>query len=560
MPVVPTATAIPTLSEWGLMLLASLMGLLPATDCKFAANIARMKRKKLPIGIQTFSEIRQEGYYYVDKSALAVQLANEGKYYFLSRPRRFGKSLFLDTLKELFEGNEALFKGLAAESRWDWGTKYPVLRISFGGGVLGSVGDLNQSLHHQLSTLERQFQLPAEFSDMRSRFAELITRVTKISGQRVVILVDEYDKPILDRIESPEIALQIREALKDFYAVIKDSDAFVKFAFLTGVSKFSKVSLFSGLNNLEDLTLNAGYSAICGYTEADVDSVFAAELDGLDRQEVRRWYNGYNWLGEAVYNPFDLLLLFRNRQFSPYWFETGTPTFLVKLLTERENFIPDLGRLRADSDLLSTFDVGNIPTEALMFQAGYLTIDYQEMQGEDILYRLRYPNREVSQSLHNSLLDTLVQSQRVRLDNRIRLYELLAANDLPALRGLFTAFFASIPNDWYRNNPIANYEGYYASVFFSYFAALGLDITVEDSSNHGRLDMVVRFQSRIYLFEFKVVELVPDGKALAQLKAKNYAAKYLAEKQPVYLIGIEFSKEARNIVAFDVEAAALPVA
>ncbi|MCF8168918.1 MAG: AAA family ATPase, partial [Rhodoferax sp.] len=239
-----------------------------------------MQRKKLPIGIQTFREIREEGYYYVDKSALAVQLVEQGKYYFLSRPRRFGKSLFLDTLKELFEGNQALFKGLAAEDRWDWTIKYPVLRISFGGGVLGSVVDLNQSIDEQLTTLEEQFSFAAEYTDYRSRFKRLILRLAQASGQRVVILVDEYDKPILDRIEDPAIALQLREALKDLYSVIKDSDAHVKFAFLTGVSKFSKVSLFSGLNNLEDLTLNAQYGTICGYTEADVDSVFAAELEG----------------------------------------------------------------------------------------------------------------------------------------------------------------------------------------------------------------------------------------------------------------------------------------
>ena len=192
-----------------------------------------------------------------------------------------------------------------------------------------------------------------------------------------------------------------------------------------------------------------------------------------------------------------------------------------------------------------------------MFQAGYLTIERQEMQGEDTLYRMRYPNREVRQSLHNSLLDALVQNRRARLDNRIKLYELLAANDLPAMQTLFTAFFDSIPTDWYRSNPIANYEGYYASVFYSYFAALGLDITVEDSSNKGRLDMAVRFQSCIYLFEFKVVELAPQGNALAQLKIKNYAAKYLAqyldEGRSIYLIGVEFSKDARNIVGFDVE-------
>ena len=512
-----------------------------------------MRRKKLPIGIQTFAKIREADYYYVDKTGIAVDLIDSGSHYFLSRPRRFGKSLFLDTLKELFEGNRALFRGLEAENRWDWSVNYPVLRLSFGGGVLGSVADLQQSLNEQLATLEEHYALPSEYPDARSRFKRLILRLAERSGQRVAVLVDEYDKPILDRIESPEIAREIREALKDVYSVIKDADAHVKFAFLTGVSKFSKVSVFSGLNNLEDLTLDARYGAICGYTENDVDTVFAAELPGLDREEIRRWYNGYNWLGALVYNPFDLLLLFRNRRFRAYWFETGTPTFLVKLLAERESFIPALGNLRADAELLSTFDVDNIPVEALMFQAGYLTIAGEEMQGEDILYRLRYPNRKVRQSLHNSLLDVLVQSQRRRLDNRIQLYELLDADDLPGLRALFVAFYDSIPNDWYRNNPIANYEGYYASVFYSYFAALGLDIAVEDSSNKGRLDMAVRFQRRMYLFEFKVVELVPDGRALAQLQAGNYAAKYRAAGLPIYLIGVEFSKEQRTIVGFEVE-------
>ncbi|OIN94039.1 MAG: hypothetical protein AUJ20_02180, partial [Comamonadaceae bacterium CG1_02_60_18] len=483
-----------------------------------------MKRKKLPIGIQTFAKMREADYYYVDKTGFAVDLVDGGSHYFLSRPRRFGKSLFLDTLKELFEGNAPLFKGLAAEQRWNWAVKYPVLRISFGGGVLGSVADLNQSLHQQLTTLEQQYQLPAQYPDHRSRFKDLIARITQASGQRVVILVDEYDKPILDRIEDPAIALQIREALKDFYSVIKDSDAYVKFAFLTGVSKFSKVSLFSGLNNLKDITLDARYSAICGYTEADVDSVFAAELPGLDRAQIRQWYNGYNWLGTPVYNPFDLLLLFDKRQFQPFWFETGTPTFLLKLLTQRQQFVPDLERIMAPEALLATFDVDNIPTEALMFQAGYLTIESARMIPGRLELTLRYPNQEVRASLHDSLLQELSGNRSVPGRQISRLYDLLVANDLSGLQALITAFFASIPTDWYRNNPIAQYEGYYASVFYSYFAALGLDITVEDSSNQGRLDMAVRFNGHIYLFEFKVVELVPEGKALAQLKAKNYAA------------------------------------
>lgn len=512
-----------------------------------------MTRKKLPIGIQTFAKIREGSHYYVDKTPFALRLVEQGTHFFLSRPRRFGKSLFLDTLKELFEANAALFEGLYAESRWDWSVRYPVLRFSFGGGVLGSMTDLGQSLDRQLTVLEQQYGLSADFPDARSRFAELIRRLHEQTGQRVVILIDEYDKPILDRIEQPEIARDIREGLKDFYSVIKDSDAHVRFAFLTGVTKFSKVSLFSGLNNLEDITVSAEYSAICGYTDADVDTVFAAELEDLDREAIRSWYNGYNWLGESVYNPFDLLLLFRNREFKPYWFETGTPTFLIKLLAGRQAWLPELGQAQADAELLSTFDVGDIPSEALMFQAGYLTIDHQEHIGGEYYYRLRYPNQEVFQSLGSSLLRAWTAGSGAEIKNRIALYRLLEANDFSGMQSLITAFFASIPHDWYRNNPIAQYEGYYASVFYAYFAALGLDLTVEDSSNQGRLDMALKFDGHIYLFEFKVVELVPDGRALQQLKDRGYADKYRALGQPIHLIGVEFSKDSRAVLGFEVE-------
>lgn len=512
-----------------------------------------MQRKKLPIGIQTLAKIREDDtYYYVDKTDLAVKLIEQGSHYFLSRPRRFGKSLFLDTLKELFEGNAALFTGLYAEKHWNWSVKYPVLRFSFGGGVLGSVADLQASLHFQLSSHEEAYALPAEFPDTRSRFQHLIRRLAQQSGQRVVILIDEYDKPILDRIEQPEIALEIREGLKDFYSVIKDSDEFVRFAFLTGVSKFSKVSLFSGLNNLNDITLDPAYGTICGYTDHDLDTVFSPELFELDRNEIRRWYDGYNWLGESVYNPFDLLLLFQKRVFHPWWFETGTPTFLIKLLTKRQKFTPALENLIAPETLLSTFDVDTIPTEALMFQAGYLTIDRAEYFPGRLELILRYPNQEVRTALNNSLLTVLCGGASVPYPQISRLYRLLLANDLAGMKELFQAFFATIPHDWYRNNPITQYEGYWASVFYSYFAALGLDIILEDVTNQGCIDMTVKLNGHTWLFEFKVVELVPKGKAIEQLRERNYAQKYLGSGS-VHLVGVEFSKDERNIVGFDTQ-------
>lgn len=517
-----------------------------------------MNRKKLPIGVQTFARIREDDCYYVDKTGLALQLIEEGNYYFLSRPRRFGKSLLIDTLAELFEGNEPLFRGLAVHGTWDWSQRFPVLRISFGGGVIRDAADLETKIDELLGINEQRLQVSCTQRDSRSRFAELIREAERIHGQRVVVLVDEYDKPILDNLTRPDIAREIRDGLRNLYSVIKDSDAHIRFAMLTGVSKFSKVSLFSGLNNLRDITLSSPYSAICGYTDEDVDTVFAPELPGLDREEIRSWYNGYNWTGTSVYNPFDLLLLFQERQFRPFWFETGTPTFLVDLLTARRTFAPDLERVVALESLLSGFDVDRIPTEALMFQAGYLTIDSVRHLPGLMQLTLRYPNLEVRSSLNNALLEVLSDNPARHGVHLPQLYDLLAANDFAGLQQLFTAFFASIPHDWYRNNPIAQYEGYYASVFYSHFAALGLEIRLEDVTNRGRIDMAVLFNANVYLFEFKVVELVPEGNALQQLRDRAYADKYRARGEPIHLIGVEFSRDSRSVVSLEVETVGLP--
>lgn len=309
-------------------------------------------RRKLPIGIQTFSQIISGNYYYVDKTAHIARLLSEDKYYFLSRPRRFGKSLLLDTLKELLECNEALFRGLAIHGQWDWTRPSPVIEISFNDGGLETRQDLEQRMISLVQQNSQRLGLPWEApANPVEGLRLLIKRAHEKYGQRVAILVDEYDKPVLDHINNPPVALAMRECLKEFYSVIKGADAWIRFAFITGVSKFSKVSLFSGLNNLRDITLTPEYSALCGYTDVDLDTVFAPELSGLDRQETRNWYNGYNWLGESLYNPYDILLL-RERKFRPWWFESGRPTFLIKLLTERQTWLPTLGNLKADAELL----------------------------------------------------------------------------------------------------------------------------------------------------------------------------------------------------------------
>ncbi len=512
-----------------------------------------MTKRKLPIGIQTFRKIREENCYYVDKTPHIQRLIDEGTHYFLSRPRRFGKSLFLDTLKELFEGNEPLFEGLHIHDHWDWQVRYPVLRLDFGSGNFDAPGILHKEVMAQLDAVEKETGVESHYDTASARFRHIIQMLHSQAGQRVVVLVDEYDKPILDALEEPEIARANRDFLRGLYSTIKSNDAHIKFTFLTGVSKFSKVSIFSGLNNLTDITLDPVYSTLCGYTDADLDTVFAPELPGLDRDEIRDWYNGYSWRGqEKVYNPFDILLLFRRRSFDAYWFETGTPTFLIEILLDRGVSSITLDNMLGSGELLSSFDVGAIATEALLFQTGYLTITGEENLGGALFYQLGYPNREVRQSLNRNLLDYLVKDSTRLMANSVQLYRLLEANDFAGLETLFHAFYASIPYEWYTNNDIANFEGYYASVFYSYFAGLGLNITVEDSSSHGRVDMTVRFNNNIYLFEFKVVELASEGGAMAQLKEKGYADKYRGLDQPIYLIGVEFSKDTRNITAFEV--------
>lgn len=512
-----------------------------------------MQRKSLPIGIQTFSHIRRDGHYYVDKTQLAVDLVRAGTHYFLSRPRRFGKSLFLDTLKELFEGNEPLFNGLAAQDQWDWSVKYPVLRFSFGGENYRNAESLANTLDTQLQLFETKFKLPKEVNSVNGRFAHLLVKLQEQTDQPVVVLIDEYDKPILDALNYPEVARANRDFLRGFYGNIKDYDAHIKFSFLTGVSRFSKVSIFSGLNNLTDISLDPDFATICGYTDNDIDTVFAPELNGLDRQEIRDWYNGYNWLGESVYNPFDILQLFRTREFNNYWFETGTPTFLVDLLLKKQVPSLKLGEMISSSSMLSSFDVDEIAVESLMFQAGYLTIKKTQRMGAKVFYTLGYPNQEVYQSLNENLLTALVKDSAAQSQQTFRLYELLLVNDFDGLKQLFQGFFASIPHHWYSNNMIQSYEGYYASVFYSYFASLGLDITLEDATNLGRIDMTLKFNGQIYIFEFKVVEMAPEGSALQQIKDKAYAEKYLALQQPMHLIGVEFSKQSRNIVGFEWE-------
>ena len=334
--------------------------------------------KSLPIGIQTFSKLREDDFYYVDKTKFIYKLfKSKSNYYFLSRPRRFGKSLFLSTLKSAFKAQKEYFKGLFLENNWDWSKKYPVLYISFGAGVTDGKDELKIILQELINNWIDEYSIHnLKNTSLRGQFSEIIKILHEKYNEKVVILIDEYDKPILDMINKPNLAIEVRDELKNFYSVIKDSDKYLKFVFLTGVTKFSKVSLFSGLNNLEDITLHKDYGDICGYNQKELETVFAERLVTVDLEKLKKWYNGYNFLGDSVYNPFGILLFFSNyNTYKTYWFQTATPSFLIKLMQKNKYYIPKLENLEVTEEIIGSFDVDKINLETLLFQTGYLTID-----------------------------------------------------------------------------------------------------------------------------------------------------------------------------------------
>ncbi|MBN1166806.1 MAG: ATP-binding protein [Methanospirillaceae archaeon] len=515
-----------------------------------------MQPLRLPTGIQSFVKIRTQGYAYVDKTPFISALVKNGSYYFLSRPRRFGKSLFVDTLDCAFSGKRELFSGLyldTDEAGWDFTRIEPVLRIDFAGGSLRSVSDLTSRLTRILDEWENQYKTGKTSGSPGDRLLSLIPKISQITGRKVVILVDEYDKPILDTINHPLIAIEMRDNLKDFYGAIKPLDPYLSFVFMTGVSKFAKAGIFSDLNNLNDITIDCRYSAICGYTQVDLERVFSDRLDAFDTDEVKEWYNGYSWTGDAVYNPFDILLLFDKGVFRPYWFETGTPTFLMKLWKTQPRLPAEYDGLKAGDELLGSFDPEHIRIETLLFQAGYLTIQsFVSNPDEGTWYTLGFPNREVREAFCRQILILLRDENEQGSLQEIRKGIELADTD--QLRDILHGFFASIPHDNYRKNQISHFEGFYASVIYTCFASLGYEVIPEDTTNKGRIDLTVKTKTGIWIFEFKVLGIDKSGEKspLIQIKDKRYAEKYRSGTVPVHEIGIVFNPDTRNIERWEV--------
>ena len=511
--------------------------------------------KKLPLGLQSFEKIRKENYLYIDKTDIALNLIENYSYTFLSRPRRFGKSLFLDTLKNIFEAKKELFEGLYIYNKWDWDKKYPVIKISWAGSSFANMAFLEEKAKEELK--ENQEILGVECDMSLSAFGcfnELIKKAYKKYQMPVVVLIDEYDKPILNVVENLPQAKENREFIKGFYEVLKDNDEYLKFVFLTGVSKFSKASIFSGLNNLIDISLDEKYGNICGYTEDDIETSFKLYLAGVDLEKFKNYYNGYNFLKDPVYNPFDTLqFISKGFKYRNYWFESGTPTFLIKLIEQNNYFLPELSNVVVGEELLASFDIENINLEVLLFQSGYLTIDefIEEELGfvSNYKYKLKLPNIEVKTSFNTFILEHLYKYQDNDINIKANIYKSLINANLEEFEKSLKSIFASIPYNNYTNNKIYKSEGFYASIIYVYLQSLGLDIIGEDVTNRGRIDLTIKLNDKIYILEFKVGE----GEALQQIKEKKYHEKYLNENKDIYLVGINFDENIKNISKFEWE-------
>jgi hypothetical protein len=503
--------------------------------------------QKLPIGIQSFEKIRTENYLYVDKTEEIYNLLNSAGYYFLSRPRRFGKSLLVSTLKEIFLGKKELFKGLFIEDKIEWNT-YSVLHFNWTEidyKVLGLEKAIEESIFYQASL----YEIELETKTIHTQLQELVRKLYKKYNQQVVLLIDEYDKPIIDFLGDDQIhiAQENREIMKNFYAPIKSLDNELRFFFLTGVSKFTKVSVFSDLNHLNDITVDENFSTLVGYTQKEVEFYFDEHINKLakkyklDKKEtlkqLKEWYNGYSWTGEeTVYNPFSIMNALQKSNFNNYWFETGTPTFLIKLM-QKGNYY-DMDNQIMDVQSLGNFNITNIQPITVLFQTGYLTL--VEDLGMNV-YRLGYPNKEVKNSMLNMLLNSYTFNQEgFGIPLAFALKQAFLNQDFEKLFIHFTALFSKIPFQIFEQYK----ESYYHTIIFLTFELLGFYIDAEVNTSKGRIDAVVKSKEAIFIFEFKV-NSTPQI-ALDQIKEKKYADKYLSEKEngkTIFLLGVNFQNK-----------------
>ena len=503
-----------------------------------------------PIGIQSFEEIRNSDYVYVDKTTLIYQMVSKGKYYFLSRPRRFGKSLLVSTMEAYFSGRKDLFEGLAMESlEKDW-TEYPVLHLDLTGSSYTDISHLKVSLDQYLRKWESLYDVAPMSEDLSSRFKDIIDAAYRKTGQKVVILIDEYDKPIIDNIDNPELMEQFRRELQGFYSVIKGKDNAIRFAFLTGVTKLGKMSIFSGLNNLNDISMDARYSDICGISEQELKSYFSesvktlAEVNGLSVEEcyekLASMYDGYHFSENSigVYNPFSLLNTFNSGKFRMYWFETGTPTFLVRYLKQGNYNLDNISRNDVSLETLTGSNYVSPAPITLMYQAGYLTI--RGFNPDFFTYNLDYPNEEVKRGFMHSLSQLFAPAL---IDGELSVYQFVRdvrSGNTEAFMNRLTAFFAG--NSYEIQGDL---ELYFQNVMSIMLKMMGLYVKTEYQTSNGRIDIVFDTDKYVYIIELKR-DQSPEI-ALRQIEEKGYDKPFMASGKQIIKLGINFSSETKTI-------------
>ncbi len=508
--------------------------------------------KNLPIGIQEFLKLIESEYLYIDKTRHIHKLITSGSYYFLSRPRRFGKSLLLNTIKEIFNGNKELFEGLWIYDKIEW-KKYPVIKISFSNIGYFDKG-LEKAIVDELKSIAEKYEVTLNETHPGSIFKELIKSLS--DKEKVVILIDEYDKPIIDYIDDIAKAEENRKILKSFYSIIKDSDSYIKFFFITGVSKFSQVSIFSDLNNLNDITLNRKYSKMLGLTQEELESYFPEYIEELKDayegvytdiiKEIKINYNGYSWDGKNfVYNPFSVLNLFDNLAFKDFWFRTGTPTFLMNLIKQKEYTIFDFKNKLIFESELDKYEISKISFIPLLFQTGYLTIKQANIHDRTLL--LDFPNAEVERSFTIHLLAELNDGKIDKASSMlVEMIQALRNNQIEKFIELINVLFKGI-----SYTIVDNKEKYFHSIFYIIVKLLGFTIESEVLTIDGRIDAVISTDNYLYIVEFKAG--YDSAKALNQIKQKGYDKKYADDKRKKTLIGINFNIETKCIDDYKTE-------
>ena len=506
--------------------------------------------QKLSISKQTFKRLREDDCVYVDKTSYVHKIMDMGGAFFLARPRRFGKSLFLSTLMELAEGNRALFEGTWIADKWDWSRKFPVLHFEFASMDFQALGLENAILRELLSYCKKHDITP-ETNNYKHLFKQVLIELSKKHG-KVVLLIDEYDKPILDTIENPnaELAVERQQIMKNFYSVLKDSEPYLHCTFITGIAKFAKVSIFSDLNHLNDITFNEDFVAAYGYTQQELEASFAEYLQELLvkypefsyetlLEKIKDWYNGYSWDGVTrVYNPFGLLNFFANKYFINSWFNSGTPTFLVRKLMEANHL--SFENTETNINYLDFKSIENVDLMALMFQAGYLTIKELDSDRNAVL---DYPNREVRESMYHYILDDMGTKRSRGIAPIHLLAKAFRQNDMERAESLIQKVFEELSYDVYNLKTAKQIEVFYHSIVNILFRYVGLYVQSEVHTTKGRADSIVETETHVYIFEFKLNKTA--ALALEQIQEKEYAKKYQDTGKTIVMIGANFSTETR---------------